>query len=113
MIADEKNTDWYLIEKKTKTASPLDFDNLRARGIELTQQNSGDAWTDYNLHDPGVTILEALCYALSDLAYRTNFPLEDILTGADGKIDKQKNFFDAGAHLAATIGCWWRQVHGV
>jgi hypothetical protein len=25
-------------------------------------------WTDWNTHDPGVTLLEALAYSLSDLA---------------------------------------------
>src|SRR5437868_924296 len=102
MIAEEKNTDWYMIEKKATAASPLDFDALRARGIDLTQRYSGESWTDYNLHDPGVTILEALCYALTDLAYRTNFPLEDILTGKDGKINKQKNFFFTAREILST-----------
>ena len=27
-------------------------------------------WTDHNTHDPGVTVLEALCYVLTDLQYR-------------------------------------------
>jgi hypothetical protein len=28
-------------------------------------------WTDHNTHDPGVTVLELLAYALNDLQYRT------------------------------------------
>src|SRR5262245_59577183 len=36
-------------------------------------------WTDYNTHDPGITILEVLSYAITELAYRTNFPIADIL----------------------------------
>ncbi len=39
-----------------------DFSSLRQEGIALVQALSGGTWTDYNLHDPGVTILEALCY---------------------------------------------------
>src|SRR3989442_799160 len=35
--------------------------------------------TDYNTHDPGITILEVLCYAITDLAYRIGFPVEDLL----------------------------------
>ena len=27
-------------------------------------------WTDHNTHDPGITVLEALCYVLTDLQYR-------------------------------------------
>jgi hypothetical protein len=38
-------------------------------------------WTDYNAHDPGITILEQLDYALSDLAYRASFPVADLLAG--------------------------------
>lgn len=33
-------------------------------------------WTDLNTHDPGVTVLEVLAYALSDLQYRRS-PLDD------------------------------------
>jgi hypothetical protein len=29
-------------------------------------------WTALNLHDPGITVLEALAYALTDLQYRTH-----------------------------------------
>ncbi len=65
----------------------LDFEGLRKQGIELLQELSGKAWTDYNLHDPGVTILEVLCYALTDLVYRTGFEVADFLTGEDGSID--------------------------
>lgn len=46
-------------------------------------------WTDYNAHDPGITILEQLDYALSDLAYRASFPVADLLAshGADPNQD--------------------------
>lgn len=33
-------------------------------------------WTDLNMHDPGVTVLEVLAYALTDLQYRRS-PLDD------------------------------------
>lgn len=49
----------------------LDFAYLRELGIKNIQGLAGDIWTDYNLHDPGVTLLETLCYALTDLSYRT------------------------------------------
>lgn len=29
-----------------------------------------DEWTDYNVHDPGITTMEFLCYALSDMGLR-------------------------------------------
>ncbi len=49
-----------------RTPDPLGFDALREQGIQWTQEASGKLWTDYNLHDPGVTLLEALCYALTE-----------------------------------------------
>ncbi|VVD65057.1 hypothetical protein PAQ31011_00300 [Pandoraea aquatica] len=67
----------------------LDFDALRRAGIATLQALCGDRWTDYNLHDPGVTILEQLCYAITELGYRSDFPPEDYLTDADGQIDYQ------------------------
>ncbi len=48
---------------------PLGFDALRELGIGWAQQASGRLWTDYNLHDPGVTLIEALCYALTEDVY--------------------------------------------
>jgi hypothetical protein len=62
----------------------LDFASLRRRAVARAQGLSGAAWTDYNVHDPGVTLLEAVAYALSELAYRADFPTADLLTGPDG-----------------------------
>ncbi len=57
----------------------MDYPKLREEGIKLVQQWAGKIWTDYNEHDPGVTTLEQLCYALTELSYRAEFPLEDLL----------------------------------
>ncbi|PJJ60785.1 hypothetical protein [Hymenobacter chitinivorans] len=56
-----------------------DFAFLRRRGLEILQQLSGETWTDYNTHDPGITMLEALCYALTDLTNRANQAIPDLL----------------------------------
>lgn len=60
-----------------------DYNKLKSLGIEYIQELSKNIWTDFNAHDPGVTSLELLCYALTDLAYRTNLPIADILTSSD------------------------------
>jgi len=66
--------------RRDQPASPmLDYSGLMRTAIRRAQTHSGDLWTDYNEHDPGVTILEQLCYALTDLAYRTHHPVADIL----------------------------------
>jgi len=72
--------------KKAQTVSKakydiqsIDYEWLRAKAMAFAQQFSGNTWTDYNYHDPGVTFLEQLCYAITDLAYRTQFPITDLL----------------------------------
>ena len=65
-------------------AGGLDYQWLRARGQKLLERLAGEIWTDYNEHDPGVTTLEQLCYALTELSYRAQSPVEDLLTARDG-----------------------------
>lgn len=85
----------YLTISKTKPPFPpyLDFQTLRDLGIKHLQKLSGKIWTDYNLHDPGVTILEVLCYAITDLGYRNNFELKDLLALKPGDADSRENNF--------------------
>ncbi|MCR6650879.1 MAG: hypothetical protein NVV73_04980 [Cellvibrionaceae bacterium] len=69
----------------------LDYAALREEAIGIVQKYSGDIWTDYNEHDPGVTILEQFCYALTELSYRAEFPVRDLLTNLiNGEIDARK-----------------------
>src|SRR5262249_3846787 len=56
-----------------------DFYRLRRDGIGFIAQMGSRLWTDYNVHDPGITIHEALCYAITDIAYRIGWRIEDIL----------------------------------
>ncbi|AQR73699.1 hypothetical protein [Sphingomonas sp. LM7] len=58
-----------------------DFDTLKSEAVALLQQLCG-GWTDYNAHDPGVTLVELLSYALTDLGYRATLPVEDLLAAA-------------------------------
>lgn len=57
----------------------LDFATLRQQAMSQLEQMSGATWTDFNLHDPGITIMEVLCYALTDLAYRSSYSVPDLL----------------------------------
>ena len=74
-------------KKKEGDSDEFEFAGLRRQGLKYAQQLSGEIWTDYNLHDPGVTILEQLCFALTDLLYRTGYAVPDLLTDADGEPD--------------------------
>lgn len=72
----------------------LNFAELREKGIKYLQELGGDIWTDYNLHDPGLTILDQLCYGLTDIGYRTAYPVEDLLVTSKGTpIDAFANAF--------------------
>ena len=74
------------IEKK-KHSGKTDFATLRKEALNHIQAICGKVWTDYNIHDPGITILEQLCYGLTDLMYRASYRVEDLLTQKDGRID--------------------------
>ena len=69
----------------------LNLDYLIEKGIKLISQYSGKEWSDYNYHDPGITLLEQICYAITDLAYRTNLPLENLLYNKGSKVDLEKD----------------------
>ena len=58
----------------------LDYEYLRRTGLKYIEQLAKSVWTDYNIHDPGITIMELLSYTITDLSYRTNHPIEDILS---------------------------------
>ncbi len=61
----------------------MDYSFLRQEGIRHLERLAGQLWTDFNAHDPGITILEQVCYALTDLAHRINYPLPDLLSSDD------------------------------
>lgn len=60
-----------------------DFEGLRKEAIGLLEKLGTTYWTDYNLHDPGITLLEVLCYAITELGYRTAYDMRDLLTTLD------------------------------
>lgn len=66
------------IKNRDLKDDPTGFHSLREEGLRLVQAFSGKVWTDYNIHDPGVTMLEHLCYGLTEVIYRCGFGAEDI-----------------------------------
>lgn len=83
------------IPKKVETGNDLDYSFLRAKGQEYIEQLAANYWTDYNTHDPGVTMLEMLCYAITDLGNRINLPIEDILKPGTGNPSIEEQFYSA------------------
>jgi len=76
-----------------------DFEVILKQAIDLVQRLTGHVWTDYNIHDPGITILEQLCFALTDLHYKTKLSTEDILTNQRGLINRNQHAFFEKEHI--------------
>lgn len=71
-----------------------DYAHLKKEGIGILETLSGDVWTDYNEHDPGVTILEQFCFALTELSYKANLDIEDLLCAkSETPLDPEDNAF--------------------
>jgi uncharacterized protein YegP (UPF0339 family) len=82
-----------VLNKANPLSAAEDFNFLRLEGIKHIEKLAGNIWTDYNTHDPGITLLEALCYAITDLAYRTKFDMKDLVAPASLSADSWKNIF--------------------
>lgn len=89
------NGDALYIVKNKELKPGEDWEWLRTEGIRHIEKLGSKLWTDYNIHDPGITILEVLCYAITDLTYRTSFPVEDILSEKVEEGEDIQNFFTA------------------
>jgi hypothetical protein len=76
------------------------YEVLYQEGLKWIEKLSGKVWTDYNTHDPGITTLELLCYAITDLGYRTSFDMADLLTPAPtSNEDPMHDFYTAAEIL--------------
>jgi len=85
------------ISKKAPSSQALNFDALRTLAIEHIQKVAGKVWTDHNLHDPGITTLEVLAYAITDISSRANTSIENIVASATK--DAQDIFYTAAEIL--------------
>ncbi len=95
-----------ILLKNPDLAPSEDYNFLRQKGMEYIEALGNKLWTDYNIHDPGITILELLCYAITDLGYRTSFDIKDLLAVPDGEEYKphEQAFFTAREIL--TVNPW-------
>jgi hypothetical protein len=94
-MADEES-----IQQDPQLTPDQDYEYLRSEGLNYIEELGSDLWTDYNIHDPGITILEALCYAITELGYRSSFPMQDLLTDDDGKIPSSQTLYTAKTILS-------------
>ncbi len=82
-----------IIDESNLYVQTEDFNFIREKALSYIQQLSSDTWTDHNLHDPGITILEAISYALTDIGFRMNFAIPDLMTSSNGDFAKNSFFF--------------------
>lgn len=74
------------IQRKEKGKDP--YSASYSRALEIIQGLAGKRWTDFNPHDPGVTMLDVFCYGLLDIEYRLGFDFSDYLPhDVSGQID--------------------------
>lgn len=77
------STNRKFIAKNRTPSFAQDYEKLRQQAILWAQELSGDNWTDYNHHDPGVTIIEQICYAITELSYQAKTNFEELFLGGD------------------------------
>ncbi len=70
-----------------------DFKFLKEEALQFIQTHGGLEWTNLNPSDPGVTILDQLCYAFTELGYCNDFSINDILTASNGKLHIKNQFY--------------------
>lgn len=63
----------------------MDYSALRERGMEWVRLWAKDSWTDHNIHDPGVTMLEACSYAMTELGLRLDLDVADLLRSGEAR----------------------------
>ena len=81
------------LSKQNPLLPAEDYVALRKQGFQQIEKLGSDLWTDYNNSDPGITLLEAVCYAITDLGYRTGFEIKDLLTPEKLTDDTWKEIF--------------------
>lgn len=72
---------------RISTAPPdrasLDYSRLREDGLQSIRLWAGDSWTDHNVHDPGITLLEAASYAVTELGLKLQLDIADLLRSGE------------------------------
>lgn len=78
---------------ETELPPHQNFNFLKEEAIDYIQNHIGNEWTNFNPSDPGMTILDQVCYALTELGYCTDFSIPDILTDSNGKMEIENQFY--------------------
>jgi hypothetical protein len=91
------------IQKHPDLNDSSNYELLRQEGLKAIEQLGSRWWTDYNIHDPGITQLELLCYAITDLGYRTSLDIKDLLAVPFGEApDHNRQAFYTAREILTT-----------
>lgn len=66
------------------------YSRLQTQTLEEIQRLSEKVWTDFNAHDPGVTLADIANYVLTETNYKLEFAPEDYLTDKDGTFNPEQ-----------------------
>lgn len=66
------------------------YTKLQAQTLDEVQRLAGQVWTDYNVHDPGVTVGDITNHALEELDYKLGFPMADYCTEQEGAFTPER-----------------------
>ena len=58
---------------------------LRESGMAWIRLWAKESWTDHNVHDPGITLLEATSYAVTELGLRLELSMADLLKSGEAR----------------------------
>ncbi len=75
------------IAKTPRLVKSQDYAFLRSQGLKHVEALARELWTDYNVHDPGITLLELFCYGITELGYRTGYDVADLLTEIENGVE--------------------------
>ena len=59
------------------------FDGLVSEALAEIRTLAAETWTDHNIHDPGITIMEAFCYAMTEMGMRIELDIPDLITSGN------------------------------
>lgn len=87
-----EDLDKYNLSSELQIDDSKNLDSIREKAITKIQEYSGRNWSDHNIHDPGIAIIEQLSFAFADLSYQFSaFQNTNELTLSDGYLKAQTN----------------------
>lgn len=67
------------IKNKIDLLEYIKYDEIKEEALSFINKIGGEKWNNLSEHDPGITILENLLFAIMDIDYRSKFLMIDLL----------------------------------